>query len=71
MILRILDILSAIITILVMYNHSKHRNWWLLYCVGSLIFVGLMFHALVYGWAIAGTIMFGIGIKNYMDMRKN
>lgn len=70
MLIYLLDFISAAITVLVMWNHNKHRNWWLLYCVGSMLFFGLMVYKWVPFWAIASVIFFGVGVKNYLKGNK-
>jgi hypothetical protein len=48
-----------------MWNHAGSRNWWLLYAMSSVVFVALMVYKRLPGWAIAGIIFFGIGVRNY------
>jgi hypothetical protein len=64
--ISIADIFTAVVTVLVMWNHAGSRNWWLLYAASSIIFVALMAYKRLPGWAIAGVIFFCIGIRNFI-----
>lgn len=64
--IQLADIFTALCTILVMWNHAGNRTWWLLYAASSVVFVALMAYKRLPGWAIAGIIFFGIGVRNFI-----
>jgi nicotinamide riboside transporter PnuC len=71
MLFKFLDYTSAITIICGLFNVQKHKNWWLVYIVGNLLFVTLNIHSGLYGMVVMGGILTLIGIKNYINYNKN
>jgi hypothetical protein len=65
-IIRFIDFFTAVSTLLVMWKAPTNRNWWALYIVSSMAFVGLMLYKGVWFWAITGVILIVIGWRNYV-----
>lgn len=65
LIIKVLDILAAIIGIVALNLVSKSHKWWLVHAGGSLLFTIVMAYNLLPGMAIMGILLCVTGIKNY------
>ena len=66
MLIRILEVLACILTLLGLWQAGKDRRWWLVYIAGSFPFMFVQYHKELYGLTFFGFITLIIGIKNYI-----
>jgi len=66
MLMRIVDILAAILTVISLNLVSKHYKWWLLYIVSTIFYLIVVIYNKIPGLTILGIFLFITGIKNYM-----
>lgn len=61
----IADIYAAVSTIVCLWNVKRHKNWWLVYVVGTVVFTGLMLYKHLPGMTLMGICLIITGLKNY------
>jgi len=69
-IMKILDYLASIITIVSLYLVTKYSWAWLLYCIGSIFYTLVMIHSKLWGLTGMGIVLFFIGIKNFLKSKR-
>jgi len=68
--IKILDILSAVLTLVCLNLVYKSYKIWLVYAVSSVIFTIVMICKHLPGLAVMGLFLIGTGISNYIKGRK-
>jgi len=66
MLIKILDFLASICILLGLWRVVRNRKWWLMYTLGSFLFVIVTINKGLVGMTIMGFITFFLGIKNYI-----
>lgn len=70
MILRIMDISASILLLLAVWNVYKSKNWWIVYCVGTILFIIVVISKGLIGMTFMGFALLITGIKNYFVKNK-
>lgn len=70
-IIRVLDILSSVLTIICLNLVYKTYKIWIVYTFASVMFTTVMFLKHLPGLTIMGLILICTGIKNYLEGRKH
>ncbi len=70
MIIKLLDIISSILTVTSLFLVTKSYKWWLVYSVASVCFTAVMIHSKLWGLTVMGVLLFIVGINNYLKGRK-
>lgn len=65
-IIKVLDILASIGTVVSIFLVIKSYKWWILYTFASLCFIAVCIYNRIPGLTIMGICLFLIGIKNYI-----
>ena len=65
-----LDIISTIVVLLALFLINKHYKWWILYCLGCLLWAILKFQAQYYGGIVMELTALVLGIRNYFIYKK-
>jgi hypothetical protein len=60
-----LDVVSAVITVVSLWNISKSPRWWLLYTFGNILFIIITVYAGLVGQATMGVFLLVTALKNY------
>jgi hypothetical protein len=68
--LRILDVLSAVITVVSLWHVAKSPRWWLVYTFGNILFIIITVYAGLVGQAIMGVFLLVTALKNYWVAKK-
>jgi len=66
MIIRILDILSAILTVVSLNLTVKYNKAWLLYAFSCILFTTVCISKHLIGLSCMGIVLLITGIKNYI-----
>jgi len=61
----IADVYAAGSTIVCLWNVEKHKNWWLVYALGTGVFTGLMIYKGLPGMTMMGICLIITALKNY------
>jgi len=64
-IIKVLDILAAVITVLTLNLIPKSYKWWLGYGLGTILFTIVMVTKSLLGMAVMGVVLFITAVKNY------
>jgi nicotinamide riboside transporter PnuC len=64
-IIKILDILTLILTVVSLYLVSKSYKYWLLYCLSTIFFIIVCSSNKIFGLTIMGVLLFITGLNNY------
>jgi len=70
MIIKILDILSAILIVTSLFLVEKYYQAWIMYTISCVTCAIVYAHKSLPGMTIMGLILFFIGLKNYFIGRK-
>jgi len=68
--LQIMDVASAVITVVSLWNIAKSPRWWLLYTFGNILFIIITVYAGLVGQAIMGVFLLVTALKNYWVAKK-
>ena len=68
--IKVLDILSATLTLICLNLVYKSYKIWLVYAVASVMFTVVMICKRLPGMTIMGLFLIGTGISNYIKGRK-
>jgi len=68
--IKALDILSAVLTLICLNLVHKSYKIWLVYAVASVMFTVVMICKHLPGMTIMGLFLIGTGISNYIKGRK-
>jgi len=63
--LQILDVISAAITVVCLWNIAKSPRWWILYTFGNILFIIITVYTGLVGQAIMGVFLLVTALKNY------
>ena len=67
--LKVCDILASTITVVSLFMVSKSYKWWLVYAVGSILFIIVTASNHIFGLTCMGTVLFFVGVNNYIKGR--
>ena len=70
MIIRILDVLTALLVIITLNLVDRNYKFWLIYAFGNFLYIIVVLQKGLYGWAVAGLILFLTGLNNYRKGKK-
>ena len=63
--LQIMDVTSAVITVVSLWYVAKSPRWWLVYTFGNILFIIITVYAGLVGQAIMGVFLLVTALKNY------
>jgi len=67
MLIKVLDIFSALLVIMCLFLKFQYNFLWLIYGLGCLIFIFINFYKKLPGQAIMNLIATVVAIKNYFN----
>ena len=65
-IIKVLDILASVLTVVSLNLVVKSYKWWLLYSFASVCFIIVCFSNHITGLTLMGCFLLATGIKNYV-----
>jgi len=69
--IKVLDILSAVLTLVCLNLVYKSYKIWLLYVISSIMFTVVVCYKHLPGLTLMGLFLIGTGISNYIKGRKH
>ena len=69
--IRVLDVLTAVLTIVCLNLAYKSYKVWILYTISSIMFTIVMLCKNLPGMSIMGVFLIGTGIHNYFEGKKH
>jgi len=70
MIIKILDVVSSLLILIGLWNVIHNRKWWLVYIVGSILFIIVTISKGLPGLFLMGIATTVMAVKNYIKSGK-